>query len=93
METIWKYELNLNQMQVIEMPINAEILCVHSQKDKPCLWVKVNPEEKEVEHRKIEIFSTGQPIEDSENTSRYYIGTCFCFNASFVIHVFENEGI
>ncbi len=85
-KTIWKYELNNNAIQVIEMPEGAEILCVQNQLNKPCIWVLVNPEARK-EERGIEVFGTGWKIDT--DVHRRYIGTFQDLSGNLVWHAFE----
>ena len=45
MKTIWKYPISSVPCQKIEMPLNAEILCVQLQDHIPTLWALVETEE------------------------------------------------
>ena len=45
-KTIWKYKLKIDILQEIIMPIGARILSVQMQSNTPCLWVLVDPKEK-----------------------------------------------
>ncbi len=69
------------------MPIGAELLTVQIQGGKPCLWAMVDPA-KDQSERHIEIFGTGNPIEESI-LERKYIGTYQLHGGSLVFHVFE----
>lgn len=85
-KAIWKFQLETTDTQVIQMPIGSEILCVQTQKEKPCIWVLVNPE-KQQELRNIDIFGTGHEISDS--IERSYLGTYQLNSGPLVFHVFE----
>ena len=39
MKKIYKYELEITEIQTVEMPVGAEILCVQFQDEALCLWV------------------------------------------------------
>jgi hypothetical protein len=45
MRTIWKYPIDSTPCCEIEMPLNAEILCVQLQNNIPTLWALVETEE------------------------------------------------
>ena len=45
MKTIWKYSITDRPCQEIEVPLNAEILCVQLQDNIPTLWALVETEE------------------------------------------------
>jgi hypothetical protein len=86
MKTIWKFNLTLTDLQYIEMPKAAEVLTIQWQNEQACLWALVNPNA-EKETRYFEIHSTGNPILESDNRERKYIGTIQ--QLLFVWHVFE----
>lgn len=85
-KVIWKYELEVMDMQPIEMPVGAEILCLQTQGLKPCLWALVEPNVV-TEERYIETFGTGHIIQ-SIGINRTYIGT-YQTDKQLVFHVFE----
>jgi hypothetical protein len=91
-ETIWKYTLDVVDVQTIKIPKGAEILTVQMQDSFPCLWVLVDPTA-HLESRIFEIFGTGNPITSDMGTSRKYIATFQLNEGRLVFHVFENTGI
>ena len=84
MQTIWKFPLEITDIQHVKMPKGAKILSVRDQGGIPMLWAMVNPEA-EVENREIHIVGTGHMRDMYELT---YIGTTV--NDIFVWHIFEN---
>ena len=88
MKTIWKYELDTVDNQLIEMPLSARILTVQTQNEKPCLWCLTYPNiPKEVwKKREIIIHGTGH---DVEAVPGEYIGTYQLLNGALVYHVFD----
>jgi len=64
MRTIWKYDLAPRDEQVLEIPKDAEILCVKTQRGNIRLWAMVDPE-KPVEPVTIVCRGTGHDIDDS----------------------------
>ena len=85
-KAIWKFELEVTDNQVIEIPIDSEILTAQVQNGKPCLWALVNPT-KNKEKRFIEMFGTGHEID--MNVNRNYLGTIQLHDGLFIVHVFE----
>jgi hypothetical protein len=81
---IWKYELK--KYCEIEMPINAQILAVQNQREVPCIWALVNPDD-ERELRRFEIVGTGHKFNYS--VEHKYRGTFQLNGGLFVFHVFE----
>lgn len=83
---VWKYPLDLIDIQKINMPAGARILSVDNQKGILCLWAMVNEENPE-QLRTIEIVGTGQ--EPIPSFHRTFIGTAVM--PQFVWHVFERH--
>lgn len=82
---IFKYQLDTTDIQQIEMPQGAEILCLHTQNVTPCIWALVNPDAP-VSKRTFEIFGTGHNIPEA---NRKYIGTYQLRSGDLVFHCFE----
>ena len=85
--TIWKFPFKfpLGRFE-IEMPKDAEILSVQVQRDVPCIWAKVIPEN-EKNTRRFRIIGTGHPFREDKKLS--YIGTFQQIDDFFVWHLFE----
>jgi hypothetical protein len=83
---IWKYDLQITDMQQVEMPKGAELLSVANQDGALRLWAKVDAD-KERESRYIEVIGTGNPIPQDMGVDRRFIGTAML--SPFVWHVFE----
>lgn len=86
MRTIYKYKLDTTDLQTVQMPEDARILCVQTQQGEPCLWAMVNPERKRVD-RQIATYGTGHPI--PVDISAGYIGTYQLSGGMLVFHVFD----
>lgn len=86
---IWKQKLKVTDVQKILVPEGTEILSIAVQNGEICIWEKVpsnffwSPEAM-FEERLIDIFGTGNPMEDYEGR---FIGTVQL--NGFVWHVFE----
>lgn len=87
-KTIWKFTLEVKDIQTLDMPKGAEILTVQFQETHGQLWALVDPEA-EIEERDIEIFGTGNPIHCDMGLTRQYIGTYQMHGGNLVWHVFE----
>jgi hypothetical protein len=86
MRTIWKYPIDSTPCHEIEMPLNAEILCVQLQNNIPTLWALVETEEPK---RIFDILTyyTGDDTDDALIDKKgQYIGTYQL--AGLVHHVF-----
>ena len=86
MRTIYKYPLEVTDLQVFTMPTGGQILSVQVQNGIPCLWVLVKELHKR-EVRRIRIIGTGNPIGEDEHLT--FIGTFQMEGGSLVFHVFE----
>ena len=85
MKRVFKYLLNLNGIQKIEMPKDAKILCVQGQNNEMCLWALIDPDN-QLETRQIRVFGTGRDIPDIKLD---YIGTVQMLAGSIIWHIFE----
>lgn len=84
-KAIWKFPLKTDDVQQIEMPEGAQILCVQMQGGNPCIWAMVDPEAEKTK-RTFEIFGPGHPVPEA---TRMYIGTYQLYNGSLVFHLFQ----
>ncbi len=82
---IWKYPLDVTDVQKVMMPKGAMILSAQVQRDILCLWALGDPEQPK-EARFIEVIGTGNPTTVQD---RVFIGTADMGNGSLVWHVFE----
>ena len=90
MATIWKFPLVDSNVRedgslVLEMPEDAEVLCVQLQQDNPAVWAKVDPNLPMVA-RKFFVVGTGQTFPEGASE---YLGT-WQKDAS-VLHLFEGN--
>ena len=83
---IYKYPLEIIDLQEIALPCGAKILTVQEQHDTLQLWAIVDPYEKRYTIRTIEIIGTGNPMSCE---ACEYISTVIQQNTHFVWHVFE----
>lgn len=86
MNTVWKFEITVDDYIILQLPIGAKPLSVQEQHGKPCLWCLVNRNETVYETRRFLLAGTGHPI--TENNLEY-IGTFQLYDGSFVGHLFE----
>ena len=83
---IFKYKLKMKDTQEKAMSIGAEILCVQTQFEKPCIWALINPKVKGIEDRHFRIYGTGHTI---NYTNLKYIGTFQLDGGNYVFHLYE----
>jgi hypothetical protein len=84
-EKIFKYSLEVTDVQDVSLPSGAEVLCVQTQYGVPCVWAKVDPKAPEA-YRRFFIYGTGHPVRDA---AMKYVGTFQLNGGDLVFHVFE----
>ncbi len=84
-KAIWKFNLEVEDTQIIYMPKGAKILSVGLQQPDLCLWALVDTAETVQEDVFIEVYGTGNPITNNMQL-RDFIGTVVA--GRFVWHVF-----
>ena len=87
MDSIYKYELEVDDEQLLVLPVKAAILTVQVVNNVPYVYAAVNLDTEETEEHHILTFGTGQPIEN--DLKAHYIGTYQLHEGSLVFHVFE----
>jgi hypothetical protein len=70
---------------LVKLKGKLDILHLQIQNDIPCLWIKVNQEEKETEYHQFAFVATGQ--KEKEENLQNYLGTIMFSN--LVYHLFE----
>ena len=90
MKTIWKYELEVTDEQVISVPVEAQALAVQVQGGKPCIWALVDSEA-ERRHRTVYIHGTGHEVSLGAQSGRH-LGTVQLAGGALVFHVFVGAG-
>jgi hypothetical protein len=74
MNSVFKYEVPIEDRFKLRLPKHAEILSFQAQHERPQIWALVDPEEEAME-REFRLAGTGHPI-DERHVDLYYIGTC-----------------
>jgi len=82
---IFKYTLEVADLQGLYMPKGAKLLTVQNQHGRPQLWALVDLREMRVP-RRIAIYGTGNEIPDYPGV---YVATFQQINGSLVWHVFD----
>lgn len=85
MEKIYKYPLEVTDLQLIEIPIGTRVLSVQTQNDIPTIWAMHSQEEDKV-NVEVRMVGTGQEfdLEDWRFIDTVQVGM-------FVWHVFMRE--
>ena len=86
-QRIWKWELEITDLQTIAVPRDPSFLSVQFQSGTLCLWALVDPDEPKRKYA-IRIIGTGNPISDPPLSANRFIGTVQQFNGELVWHVF-----
>lgn len=89
MKKVYKYPIDITDLQSIKMPKDSEILSaqVQGKSEGLCIWALVDPNpEIKIEQRIIKIAGTGHDIRE---TDLKFIDTFQIFNGKGVFHVFE----
>jgi len=88
MLSIFKYPVLIQDHFTLELPKDAEILTVQTQRGTPQLWAMVDSET-EKEKRYFRLTGTGHPLGDDYLRIINYIGTFQMGNGTLVFHLFE----
>lgn len=95
-QTIYKYELPIQDRVTVDLPVGAKILNVETQifgiEEKVFLWALVNPEATLLESAKFHLYGTGHPI-TQDGKKLNYVGTVHMKTASLVWHVFQESSL
>ena len=83
---IWKFPLNVTDLQSHPIPEGAQLLAVQTQDDMPQLWALVD-EKAPIVHRNFATYGTGNPMPDGD--PGVYVGTYQIRGGALVFHVFE----
>lgn len=89
MRKIYKYPLEIVDEQIVNVPAGAILLTVQVVNNEICLYAIVD-ESQPLKQRLINIYGTGQPIDDEIYLKSRYIDTVI--HGQYVWHIFENIG-
>lgn len=81
---VWKYKLDTTDFQVIDLPKGSQVLSLQMQDGVACVWVLVNPHEKELEPVIFDTYGTGHNIAFVGK----FLGTYQLCEGALVFHVF-----
>ncbi len=82
---IWKFPLEVRDIQRLYMPPGAKILAVQTQGDMPCIWALIEQRNLSPEERVFRVVGTGHDFDGKGD----YIGTFQMARGALVFHVFE----
>lgn len=83
---IWKYPLEVTDLQTLKMPAGAKVLTVQMQGEACCLWALVDEAAQVTQARTFAIYGTGNPVPDNPGT---YVASFQMVGGRLVFHVFE----
>ena len=86
MKRIFKYQLQIDDLQSLSLTVGAMILSVQDQRGIPCLCALVDDSEKEYSNVKVYMYGTGHPISENELKNKMFAGTVQI--EGLVLHVF-----
>ncbi len=87
MKVVFKYNQDIKDILIFDLPYNSQILRIDSQDDRTiALWALVDPNIAITEMRKIRIAGTGHPITEG---TLHYINTFTMMNKKLWFHAFE----
>lgn len=87
MNRVFKYQFDINDEIVIQMPQDAKILTAQTQNGTPCIWALVNDEKPKVDV-KFRVCGTGHDVKvDPDHLE--YVGTIQMYGGKLVFHVFK----
>jgi hypothetical protein len=84
---IWKWTLQVTDLQQVQMPRGAQVLSVQMQGGAPQLWALVD-EKASTEPRTFATYGTGNPMPEVADYGRF-VDTYQMHGGSLVFHVFE----
>lgn len=85
---IFKYPLQVKDIQMVEMPRGAAVLTVQAQGETPCIWAKVDPAAPPIK-RCFVTYGTGHDADDG--AAVHYVGTYQLRGGALVFHVFTDR--
>ena len=88
MLTIYKYEVPIQDSFMLKLPSACKFLAFQSQRDRPQIWMLVDPEDTRTIECEFRLVGTGHSIEEPEGNLNYR-GTCQIGEGALVWHLFE----
>ncbi|MBT2759901.1 hypothetical protein [Paenibacillus sp. ISL-20] len=84
--SVWKYTLEVDESQDIDMPKGSEIISVETQGESIVIYALVRPQEEKDTYRVL-VYGTGHDIH--LNVTEYkFLGTAKFGNGELMFHVF-----
>ena len=87
MKKIFKYQIPVKDIQTVEMPKGAAVLCVQEQGGVGCIWDEVDPQAEKI-CRCFVTYETGHPMDDEP--AWCYVGTYQLRGGTPAFHVYTD---
>ncbi len=87
MKRIYKYLLEVTDVQKVAMPKGAAVLTVQVQNEHPCIWAEVDPEAPTIKRRFV-IYGTGHPMSDDK--AYRHVGSFQLHGGRLVFHLYTD---
>jgi len=88
MQTIYKFQITLNDKTTVRVPKNAKLLSAQVQHGIPCVWVMLNTDEEKVD-RHLYLATTGNPMPYLKYDEWIFVDTFMMYDGALVVHLFE----
>ncbi len=82
--TIWKFQLIIDDHQILSVPKGSQPLHVAMQHETPCLWMMVDLDQPK-ENIDVLTYATGYIV---DSYPKRYVGSYICHDDNLVFHVF-----
>lgn len=83
-KAVLKYQFNIQDKFIIEMPEAHEVLSVQLQRGVPCIWAIVDVQSPKIPVE-FRLVGTGHPADDVDE----YVGTFQSEDSGLVFHLFQ----
>lgn len=84
-KTVWKFELQTTDDQVLKIPSGAQFLKLDTQYGNPVFWMLVDPDNEKLD-LKVRIVGTGNPA--NIGNTFWYMGSYQLSGGALVFHAF-----
>jgi 3-oxoacyl-(acyl-carrier-protein) synthase len=86
MKSIYKYELDITDSQILDLPVGSKLLSVANQNNKIVLYALVNVDVTFKKSHTIITHGTGHQANDVDDAT--FLGTVLLHSGQLVFHVF-----
>lgn len=91
MVNIYKYILNVADIQTIVVPKGSTLLTVQKQQARMAVWYLIDTEELLTDVWTFFVCGTGNPVEDHRVCKKNYISTVQLYDGDLVYHIFAEK--